>query len=253
MNCKIIATSFSEKRTERSASIDKDGRPSVPYPDHYQENGTAHDFLQRIKLIINLEMNHKDDTLFDVIIANSDTGFISGNRYLESIDGTKTKNGTIHTFSRPNVGWSFGAYSDAFRRFPKYEHYLFTEDDIVFDAQNYYTKLLDKFYEEPNTGFVTPIGIGDNWARPHHAHGGVGLTTRAILNEVYEKFGKLPHHQLPFEGDARKYKSAVCTDGEVPFTNEIYNLGHKLIVYGNGKEWNMEENLCLPYYNYINS
>ncbi len=252
MNCKIIATCFGSNRTPRQSSLDEHQKPRSIFPDHHQDITDPEEYLELNKKIVALELAH-EDMPFDVIIVNSDTGYKEGNDYLDSINGTKTKNGTIYTMHRENRGWSFGAYSDAFKKFPNYDFYLFTEDDIIVNGDMYYLKLYERFQEEEFAGFVSLIGVAASMQRPKHCHGGVGFTSKDVLDKIVTRNGSLPHYDRAFSDkeDPHAYKQEVIRYGEVPFTNEIWKLGRRLVSYGE-PGWNMEKNLCLPYYNYMN-
>ena len=53
----------------------------------------------------------------DIIIVNSDVGSIEGNEFIEKLDNKKISGGEVLTFTRNNIGLSYGAYSDAFLKF----------------------------------------------------------------------------------------------------------------------------------------
>ena len=61
-------------------------------------------------------------------------------------------------------------------------------------------------------------------------------TSAEILEEVYERFGKLPHSNLPGDGTSRKNWSEQIHQGEVAFTNGIHALGYKLKKLRNEKK-----------------
>lgn len=230
--CKIIACTMIDGR---------DYRNTVSYPAHNQVEDTKELVLEMLKKLVALEMTQEAGVPMDIYIMNNDVEYELGNDWLNSIHGSKTKDGHIYVIHRANNGGSFGCYNDAYVKLrSKYEWFLFTEDDLFVFGDNYYKKLITKF-NEYRVGFLALIGIGhrdDN----AHAHGGVGLTHRDILDQVFTVYGKLPHAKEAFS------KASAIRDGEIPFTNVINKMGYKLQVYGSD-EWD-KDNLLLPYYNF---
>lgn len=247
MNVKVIATCFAGNKETRLNEF-------TNFPDHPQRSISPDECLERLKKLVDMELTHKEDTPFDVLIVNSEYDYPLGYEYLASINGTKTPLGKIIILNRHNVGWSFGAYSDAFKKYQKkYKYWIFTEDDIVVGSERYYSKAIERFECELNIGFVSFIGIsnpeGSIFGVPAHTHGGIGLSHSKVLRKVND--GNLPHHRGEMGKDARAYKDQVIREGEIPFTNEIYKLGYKLVVYGDGKSWDLDRNLCIPAHYYL--
>lgn len=235
MNCKVIATCFQDNRR-----IQLDAR----FPNHNQNIETQIGLLDMMKRIINFELDNEAGVPLDIIISNSDVGFVEGNEWLNSIHGTKTKNGIIRVLHRDNVGGSFGAYSDAFVKFKKeYDYWLFTEDDIMVGGRDYYRRILSAFRARKNVGFMALVGLARH-PLGTHAHGGVGLTSREILQVVADSNnGELPYHHGSW------VKEHVVSEGEVKFTNFIEKIGKDIIVFHDEDVWNLETKLCVPFYN----
>lgn len=236
MNCKVIATCFLDNRR-----IQLDAR----FPAHNQCIETSQGILDMLKRIINFELDNDAGVPMDIIVVNSDVKYQEGNDWLSTINGKKTLNGTIHVMYRENTGGSFGAYNDAFLRYGKeYDYWLFTEDDIMVGGRDYYRRILEKFRARKNVGFVALVGMARH-PLGTHAHGGVGLTSREILNNIVRNNnGELPYHH----GDWNK--ANVVEEGEVKFTNFIESkIGKEIVVFHDEDEWNLETKLCIPYYN----
>lgn len=233
--CKVISICLKDEG---------DVRNTVSYPAHNQNCPTAKHMLKLVQELYEVEVNQDAGCPVDIYFINNDVGYEEGNKWLDSINGTKTKNGTLYVLTRENTGGSFGAYNYAFQTLKdKYNYFLFTEEDLFVFGNNYYQRALDKFLAS-NVGFLSFIGISHRGEI--HCHGGVGLTSRDILNEVVSVHGELPHSKLFFE------KQDVIRKGEIPFTNVIHQLGYDLANFGEEGEWN-EKNCILPYYDFKRS
>lgn len=249
MNYKVIATSWNEGREHRVP-------PAVfPYPDHYQNVDGHDDSLRRLKDIIKFENEQIPGAPYNLVIVRSGDDWKDGDDFLDKLNDTKFEWGTIYTIRRSNIGWSFGGYNAAYQKFKKdFGYWIFTEDDILVGGRNYFAKLIEKYNSKEGIGFVSLIKICRH-SYGVHAGGGVGLTHSKILSQVDVWHKGLPHHLEPDDPtlDPRYQKDKIIQGGEVPFTHEILNLGFDLVSYGNEKEWNLESNLCLPYFNYQNA
>jgi hypothetical protein len=147
---------------------------------------------------------------------------------------------------RPNDGGSYGAYDWAYRKYRGlYDWWLFTEDDVVVGGENYYDRLIEKFQSTPNCGFVATIGVEPGFLV--HAHGGIGLTSAAVLERVFGYCGGcLPH---PCGSGWARHLAII--QGEIPFTNVIAHLGYQVVPFGL-PGWDWENNLCLPFGEWVN-
>jgi hypothetical protein len=65
---------------------------------------------------------------------------------------------------------------------------------------------------------------GETGEHLKHAHNAAGITHVNILNELNNKFGKLPYAD---NIDSQTYQDVILY-GEVAFTNEIMQLGYEL-------------------------
>ena len=238
--CKVIAISFSPNRDVRNQAI---------FPNHNQHGGTQEDVRKMIEELYNMEMKEDAGLPMDTYFINSDVGYERGNKWLDEINGSQTKNGTLTVLHRKNIGGSFGAYDFAFRTLrDRYEYFLFTEDDLFIFGQNYYRKAV-KFFERYSLGFLAFIDI--EWVRNIvHAHGGVGLTSRTILDRVFLKHGELPHFKGQWNDGVDKQQ--VIREGEIPFTNSIYQMGYELERFGCVGSWSAKNHI-LPHYEYVRS
>ncbi len=250
MNCKVIATSFSRERIVR-----RPNEVMLRFPDHYQDIVTQKDALDQIKGIIAFELAQKPGCQVDVIIVNSDCGFREGNEYLDAIDGTQMRYGTIRVLHKPNNnGWSFGAFNYAYEQLKtRYEHWMFTEDDILIGGDKYYASALDKLNVSHENAFLAMVKVCNHHSGTH-AGGGIGLTKRKFLDLVVEKHGSLPHFRGKDDTalSIQNRRAEVISHGEIPFTGIYIELGYKIIPYGSEDMWDLHKNGILPYYDYKN-
>lgn len=225
MNAKVIASSFLGERQVRK---------SGGFPMHAQLNETPEDILAMLTNVLSYEKTLEAGVPVDTIVV------LNGHSPFNVEIQSRFPEFTF--LERENIGGSFGAYSHAFITFEdKYDYWLFTEDDIVVGGPDYYKRLLDTFQAEDDMGFLALI----ERVRHHlgtHAHGGIGLTSTKVLRELAEPRDSLPHYR----GEGWD-KDKIIRFGEVPFTNEILNLGYTIGEFCPAKEWNYEKKLCTPY------
>lgn len=208
------------------------------YPHHSQNLKSLNDYKELWQTILDYENIFAAGVEMDTIII-----FNGENDFFDKYDGTKTKNGTLYVRHRENLGGSFGGFNYAFENF-KYDFYMFLEDDTLTVRHGYYADTLSHWKE--NSGFIALIGSANEEppVKMGHCHGGVGLTSREVLDKVYAKFGKLPNSNTPFSTSAER--SQVILEGEVPFTRSIYDMGYNNEYWGLPK-WD-ESNHMLPYH-----
>jgi hypothetical protein len=218
MHCKVIVTYFAARRI----------RLNVRYPYHQQNIQSGAESLQMLR-----EVLASDPGDAALIIVNNRTGFTEGEEFL---------NGLPHLVEhRPNIGGPIAAFEHAFLRYrERFDYWLFTEDDILITQP--YQKYINRFEREKNCGFLAIVGFHDR--EPFHAHGGVGLTHRRVLDAVIQKHGGLPHPNGMI-WDQREME----LNGEVAFSAAILGLGYRIAAYGDDTRWTIE-NGCLPYYEF---
>lgn len=221
-------TSFAARSTRLQTQLN--GSP----PGYFlgsQNYPTADSVLELVKLVVSLEKSVDPGVPLDTIIINNDVGFEPGNSYLKSINGAKTRTGYLYSYSRENFGRSFGGYNDAFSKFRhKYDYFIFTEDDVLLNGNNYALSALEQIESKPEVGFVAFLGVSDRGIvkggtfRLVHAHGGVGISKTKVLDQIFQRDGSLPYSSCPSEQGIEE----IIIHGEVPFTNEIAKLGYSL-------------------------
>jgi hypothetical protein len=220
-HCKVITTCFIGRQIRERTTLC--GDPPGPFM-HAQMFPDAQSVLDLLEVVHEFELKVDPGIECDTIIVNNDVGWEPGNRYLASLDGTKTFSGTLHVITRGNFGASLGGYDFAYQRFrDRYEYWTFTEDDILVSGDQYLTRCIQMFERAPNMGFVALQGLSNDPAL--HAHGAVGTSRRDILDAVNRLWGYLPHRR---EGESQDDLDNVYL-GEVLFTNLISRLGYQVV------------------------
>ena len=139
--------------------------------------------------------------------------------FINSLEGVSTPNGVVKTFSRPNIGGSFGAFDFIFDKFKNdYDYWFFLEDDHIILKNGILADALEQFKAlDAEIGFYGVVGCQET-----HCNGGCGITSRSILEDLeklnYSHF--LMRNALPFYG-AKGLTRQHEIEGEVPFTNLI--------------------------------
>jgi len=220
-NCKVITTCFIGREVREEDDIVVDPPDLFLHTQYFPDPDKV---LELVALIRELEVKVDPGVESDTIIVNNDVGWEKGNKFLESIHNTDIFAGKLKVITRENFGRSFGGYNRAYEIFRnQYDFWTFTEDDVFVIGDKYFKLCIDTFRKTPKAGFVAILGLSEEIRL--HAHGGVGTTHVSVLDEVYKKWGKLPHcerHQPQSYEDIIRY-------GEVAFTNAIKTLGYALV------------------------
>lgn len=191
---------------------------------HAQVFPDADSVLRLVALVAELERTVDPGRECDTIIVNNDVGWEKGNKYLDSINGSRTFSGTLRVAHRENFGSSLGAYHHAYELFAdQYDYWTFTEDDILINGHRWLARCVDAFERNANAGFVAIQGLSSHYAL--HAHAGVGTTHVTVLNAVKKAWGALPH-RLRHESQEDEMHAVF---GEVLFSNIISRLGFQLV------------------------
>lgn len=175
--------------------------------------------LEFLKLQIENECNLDSGVEMDVIIVNNDTGDITANEFINSLDNQPIYNGKIRVFSRQNLGGSFGAFSYAYDMISSdYDFFLFNEDDIMITQPSYFKRAIEFLENDSNIGFIAFSPI--SYHEPYHCGGGFGVTSKRILDLIKQRYGMLPYYA---ENSYYAFEQS-----EIIFTNCIHSLGFKI-------------------------
>jgi hypothetical protein len=219
--CKVITTCFIGREIREATTFC--GSPPGPF-DHSQNFPTPESVIELLAYIVQLERTVDPGVECDTVIVNNDVGFEPGARFLAEIDGARTFAGRLRVLTSGNYGRSFGGRHHAYERFrSEYDHWLFTEDDILILGDRYFKVCLETYYRRADTGFVAIQGLSDDESL--HAHGGVGALHVGVLHQLHARLGKLPH----CGADCSQDYQDIVTFGEVAFSSEIINLGYRIV------------------------
>ena len=170
--------------------------------------------LERIVFVFNLEEEHRD-------LFNQAADLIP-----EYIGSAK-----VDVVERKNIGLSYGAWSDVFDIYRNdHDYFLFTEDDYFFVLDGFDQYMVKKFKQLPNTGYFCMMTVGPSAEYPNepvHAGNSIGLSSTKVLNELWEKYGCLPHDRQENKDIESRYASGEFK-GQTGQSNAIYQLGYEI-------------------------
>ena len=229
---KIISTCCKRGRIREKTQLIGD---PLGYFSHSQNFVTVKDTINLLNYQLEMEIKFPPGVKRDIIIVNSDVGSLDGNSYIKNLDGKEIIDGRIITFTRDNIGLSYGCYSDAFLKFKNdYDFFFFIEDDLITAKKDYLKIGLDEWKKTDKCGFVAFIGLtkvhkfwwkkaGLNKNNSINAYSGCGLTSTKVLDNVVNKFGYLPHNKKGIN-----HEDSIAF-GEIALSKSIIDLGYNLI------------------------
>ena len=110
---------------------------------------------------------------------------------------------------RENVGISYGAWSDCFKKYKsEYDYYVFNEDDYFFVQHDWDNYLVNKHNSYDDCGYLCMhVAEPDSWNNyKKHAGSSVGIASSETLMKIYSKYGKLPSLDKKLEGAEGNYQ-----------------------------------------------
>ncbi len=220
-NCKVITTCFAGRQVREETCICGD---PPGYFLHAQNFPDAESVLDLLDLCLEFERKIDPGAECDTVIVNNDVGWEKGNRFLQSLEGTKTFAGRIRVLTHGNWGNSFGGNACAYERLrDEYDTWTFTEDDTLMTQNGWLAKCLATLHRHDDRAFVVIQGTSKEIAL--HAHAAMGTTHVQVLDAVKRVWGTLPHRG---EGESQRDIDNVFF-GEVLFSQLIVRLGFKLV------------------------
>jgi hypothetical protein len=96
---------------------------------------------------------------------------------------------------RENVGISYGAWSDMFKKYnTNFDYYIFNEDDYFFVQNGWDDYLVNKHNSYDDCGylcmFIREPQLWNNYRKM--VGSSVGIASAETLNKIFDKYGKLP-------------------------------------------------------------
>jgi RimJ/RimL family protein N-acetyltransferase len=155
----------------------------------------------------------------------------------------KLQNTNVEINIRENIGMSYGAFSDIFRKnMDAYDYYIFNEDDYVIVQNNFDEYLVNKFESLPNCGYLCGL-VREiaHFEKNRHAGMSSGISSYKILKEVYEKYNELPHSKGKDYTSNEKQGQTIQTVAIRDLGYEIYDIREEYRMrFWSGDELNPE-------------
>jgi len=141
------------------------------------------------------------------------------------------QNTPVEVTFRPNKGFSYGAWSDIFvKHQDEFDYYIFNEDDCFVTEDNWDSYFVKAFNTYENCGYLCGVAYEHDEQYPHHAANAFGITSYKILNEIYQKHGKLPGEMDTYPEMGQLDHSKAYTDLGYEFYDirESYKVFHSV-------------------------
>ena len=127
---------------------------------------------------------------------------------------------------RENVGISYGAWSDTFKKYKsEHDYYIFNEDDYFFVQHDWDSYLVNKHNSYSDCGYLCMhVAEPDKWnSFKKLAGSSVGIASSETLMKIYSKYGKLPSLDKNLMGGEGNYEGWV--DIQVNFGFAFLEVG----------------------------
>jgi hypothetical protein len=199
---------------DRRSITDKYRNDRLSYlKQQIEDLNTYNHNLSRIMFIFNLEDEHLG--LFEEA---------------KSIIPEYIKGIPVTIIPRQNIGMSYGAWSYAFGIFRNdYDYFIFNEDDYFINQHNFDSYFINKFESKINIGYLCLLVANPIWGGDYktHAANSVGISSNKVLNEIWCKYGCLPHYNSGPNVVDDYYRNNEI-NGQIAQTNTIHRMGYNL-------------------------
>lgn len=173
-------------------------------------------------------------TVSETILVVPDNTVPNAEGYDEAIEEIVDGNPGIRLLRRPNVGLSYGSFSDAFHRYRKeFDYWIFYEDDY-YPVGDEFDRTWAELYErarretEADPEEELPLGFLCGWISHHYGglHAGVsnGVTSTDVLEKIWARFGALPNYHKNHVGDW----TDEWFNSQVGFSKGFTKTGHTI-------------------------
>ena len=203
MNCRVVATYFGPRRNHGGSN---------------KNSLTGGDAIRLLTELVEYETTISSGVKKDTIIVNHDFGHKEGKKFLNKINGIKTKDGKIIILNRDwnnGIGESYGSFNYAFEKFKdKYNYWFFNEDDYHLVEPNYFSSMINQLEENNEVAFIGGCRYdheldgyyikSTSGGHDPHAHGGLGCTHKKYLQEVVSAMKHLPYPQMPMSEEMQQ-------------------------------------------------
>ena len=240
--CKINTTAYNPDK-----AIKVSGGADNSWPFHPQNLSTPKLYIEMVDALFAVERDTDPGLDVDSYMVVYKDRHDLWKEWLK-YDKQPIKRGTFHVIVEERNGGNYQMFNTAYQQLRNdYDWFIFTCDDIMVFGDQYYKKILDRW--EEGCGYVALQGGGEREpdGSQHHVQGSIGLTSKEVLDKVCQfNNGELPHNKEDWTQEKNIF------GGELPFTHKILDLGYHFVSYNDSKTW-LKENLCYPYYFYINN
>jgi hypothetical protein len=138
---------------------------------------------------------------------------------------SRIQGANVVVMERPNIGMSYGSFSDCFKRYrSEFDYYFFMEDDYVF-TQPYFDQIhVDRMEDNPDVGYLCGLA----WATPAPLHAGIsnGIIRTKALEAVWamseDGESQIPHAPNSDYGTNERM-------GQIGQSVAIQKAGYKLV------------------------
>lgn len=171
--------------------------------------------------------------------------------FTEAVDSLPTEiNGTkVVVYHRPNVGMSYGGFSEVYAKYTsEFDYYFFLEDDYLFVKDNWDKEFIDELESRSCAYLCIQKGDGGGVYKMHGAIP-MGVLKQEYMQKVVDEFGCLPCSKTVtdytvVESSQVAFGNAFVKYGLEDFTNKYSAwtsmLGILHCVVDNGQD------ICVP-------
>lgn len=145
----------------------------------------------------------------------------------------KIQKANVVIVDRPNVGMSYGSFSDAYKKNrTKFDYYFYVEDDYCF-MQDYFDEKHIHFLDtHPDCGYICGFA-GPYGGMPYHASISVGMMSTTALEKIWASNGEIPHGKENDYRNAEEYgqvgasRYLIANGFSVLDWRGIYKIGYR--------------------------
>lgn len=138
-----------------------------------------------------LEKFHHNLDQITIVVAKNEREPTSYRTLLNSLPN-KIQNSPVVLMERPNLGMSYGSFSDAYKEFrTKFDYYFYVEDDGIYLQHDFDKINLEYMEQDGKCGYLCGY-VGSN-GFPLHAAISTGLLRGSALEALWMTRKEIPH------------------------------------------------------------
>ena len=133
----------------------------------------------------------------------------------------------VKVIKRENFGQSYGSYSHVYGRYrDRFDYYIFIEDDYLFVVDNFDQELVVNYVGMQNCGFLCSLVFEDIHTPDIHAGVANGICHYGVLEDIWEKYGELPHRN--WDDASLNEVTKYNTGPQIKFSHAFLEVGKGL-------------------------